>query len=226
MRVLLVEDELALSKALCAILERSHYAVDVVDDGLLALTYLEKRDYYDVVILDIMLPGLDGISVLRKIREDGNLVPVLVLSAKAEIDDKVIALDTGANDYMSKPFSGRELLARLRALTRVSMVESGCMVRYGNVVLNRSSFELSTPYGMMYLANKEFQILEMLMQHPKNVISVDQFMEKIWGYDSESESNVVWVYISYLRKKLSSLQADVGIHAMRGVGYFLKVNHD
>ncbi|MGN0732561.1 MAG: response regulator transcription factor [Emergencia sp.] len=221
MRILLAEDERALSKALTAILERNNYSVDAVYDGQAALDYLES-DNYDAVILDIMMPKVDGITVLKKLRERGSLLPVIMLTAKSEIDDKIVGLDTGANDYLTKPFNSRELLARIRAMTRVKTAQTSSCLHYGNVTLDRATFELSTPSGSLRLANKEFQMLEMMMSTPKNVISTERFMEKIWGYDSEAEINVVWVYISYLRKKLLSLQADVQIKASRGVGYSLE----
>lgn len=221
MRLLLAEDEAALSKALTAILERNNYSVDSVCDGQAALEYLES-DNYDGVILDIMMPKIDGITVLRKLRQKGSLVPVLLLTAKSEVDDKVLGLDTGANDYLTKPFHSRELLARIRAMTRTQTAHPDSQLQMGNVVLNRASFELSTPSGSYRLANKEFQIMEMLMSNPKCLISSERFMEKIWGYDSEAEINVVWVYISYLRKKLAALHATIHIKASRNAGYSLE----
>ena len=221
MRLLLAEDEAALSKALTAILERNNYSVDSVCDGQAALEYLES-DNYDGVILDIMMPKIDGITVLRKLRQKGSLVPVLLLTAKSEVDDKVLGLDAGANDYLTKPFHSRELLARIRAMTRTQTAHPDSQLQMGNVVLNRASFELSTPSGSYRLANKEFQMMEMLMSNPKCLRSSERFMEKIWGYDSEAEINVVWVYISYLRKKLAALHATIHIKASRNAGYSLE----
>ena len=221
MRLLLAEDEAALSKALTAILERNNYSVDSVCDGQAALEYLES-DNYDGVILDIMMPKIDGITVLRKLRQKGSLVPVLLLTAKSEVDDKVLGLDAGANDYLTKPFHSRELLARIRAMTRTQTAHPDSQLQMGNVVLNRASFELSTPSGSYRLANKEFQMIELLMSNPKCLISSERFMEKIWGYDSEAEINVVWVYISYLRKKLAALHATIHIKASRNAGYSLE----
>lgn len=221
MRLLLAEDEAALSKALTAILERNNYSVDSVCDGQAALEYLES-DNYDGGILDIMMPKIDGITVLRKLRQKGSLVPVLLLTAKSEVDDKVLGLDAGANDYLTKPFHSRELLARIRAMTRTQTAHPDSQLQMGNVVLNRASFELSTPSGSYRLANKEFQMMEMLMSNPKCLISSERFMEKIWGYDSEAEINVVWVYISYLRKKLAALHATIHIKASRNAGYSLE----
>lgn len=202
MRLLLAEDEQALSKALKAILERNNYSVDAVYDGQEALEYLEA-DNYDGVILDIMMPKVDGITVLQKLRQKGNRIPVLLLTAKSEADDKVLGLDAGANDYLTKPFNSRELLARIRAMTRNQSAQINSQLKIGNVTLDQSSYELSTVSGSYRLANKEFQMMEMLMSNPKKLISAERFMEKIWGYDSEAEINVVWVYISYLRKKIS-----------------------
>ncbi len=203
MRLLLAEDEKALSKALVAILERNNYSVDPVYDGKSALEYIETGNY-DGAVLDIMMPVMDGISVLQEIRKRGNLIPVLLLTAKSEIDDKVLGLDSGANDYLTKPFNSRELLARIRAITRVQTAQSSSQLHMGNVTLNRATFELSTPSGSFRLANKEFQMIELLMSNPRVLISSERFMEKIWGFDSEAEINVVWVYISIFKKKADS----------------------
>lgn len=221
MRLLLAEDEQALSKALKAILERNNYSVDVAYDGQEALDYLQA-DNYDGVILDIMMPRVDGITVLKEIRKNGNLIPVLLLTAKSEVDDKVLGLDAGANDYLTKPFNSRELLARIRAMTRTQAVQTSSKLQAGNITLNCATYELSTASGCYRLANKEFQMMEMLMSNPNSLISSERFMEKIWGYDSEAEINVVWVYISYLRKKLNALHADIQIKAMRNAGYRLE----
>lgn len=223
MRLLLAEDEQALSKALKAILERNNYSVDAAYDGQEALDYL-NADNYDGVILDIMMPKVDGITVLKEIRKNGNTIPVLLLTAKSEIDDKVTGLDAGANDYLTKPFNSRELLARIRTMTRTQSVQPDSKLQVGNVTLDCATYELSTQSGSYRLANKEFQMMEMLMSNPKSLISSERFMEKIWGYDSEAEINVVWVYISYLRKKLTALDANIGIKAMRNAGYRLEEN--
>lgn len=221
MRLLLAEDEQALSKALTAILERNNYSVDAVFDGQAALEYLES-DNYDGVILDIMMPKKDGITVLKELRRRGSRVPVLLLTAKSEIDDKVLGLDAGANDYLTKPFHSRELLARIRAMTRTQTVQPDAMFQPGNITLKRATFVLSSPTGSFRLANKEFQMMELLMANPRSLISSERFLEKIWGYDSEAEINVVWVYISYLRKKLTALHANIQIKAMRNAGYTLE----
>lgn len=221
MRLLLAEDEKALSKALVTILERNNYSVDAVNDGQAALDYLEA-DNYDGVILDIMMPKIDGITVLKTIRSQGNRIPILMLTAKAEVDDKVLGLDAGANDYLTKPFHTQELLARIRAMTRTQTTQTDSRLQMGNVTLDCATFELSTPTGSFRLANKEFQVLELLMRNPHNLITSERLLEKIWGYDSEAEINVVWVYISYLRKKLSALQANIQIKATRNAGYSLE----
>ena len=221
MRLLLAEDERALSKALATILERSNYSVDTVYDGEAALEYL-AADNYDGVILDIMMSKKDGITVLKELRSRGSKIPVLILTAKSEVDDKVLGLDSGANDYLTKPFHSRELLARIRAMTRTQSSQTSSVLQMGNITLDQRTYELSSPTGSFRLANREFQILELLMQNPGNLISAERLMEKIWGYDSETEISVVWVYISYLRKKLSALGANIQIRATRNVGYCLE----
>ena len=221
MRLLLAEDERALSKALATILERSNYSVDTVYDGEAALEYL-AADNYDGVILDIMMPKKDGITVLKELRSQGSKIPVLILTAKSEVDDKVLGLDSGANDYLTKPFHSRELLARIRAMTRAQSSQTSSVLQMSNITLDQRTYELSSPTGSFRLANREFQILELLMQNPGNLISAERLMEKIWGYDSETEISVVWVYISYLRKKLSALGANIQIRATRNVGYCLE----
>ncbi|WP_373215490.1 response regulator transcription factor [Ruminococcus sp. 5_1_39BFAA] len=221
MRLLLAEDERSLSRAIIAILQKNNYSADAVYNGKEALEYLETGNY-DGVILDIMMPKMDGITVLKKLREKGNLVPVLMLTAKSEINDKVLGLDSGANDYLTKPFNTKELLARIRAMTRSQTTQTTSQLRVGNITLDRATFEMSSPSGSFRLANREFQMLELLMANPGHLISAERFMEKIWGYDSDAEINVVWVYISYLRKKLTALHADIHIKATRNAGYSLE----
>lgn len=223
MRLLIAEDETSLAKAIVTILKKNNYTVDTAHDGVEALEYLETNEY-DGVILDVMMPRVDGIRVLKQIRKSGNCVPVIMLTAKAEIDDKVLGLDSGANDYLTKPFATKELLARIRAMTRsgTAAVQPDSRLRFGNITLDCATFGLSSPFGRFMLANKEFQMIELLMRNPEQIISAEQFMDKIWGFDSNAESNVVWTYISYLRKKLAALKADVKIRAMRNVGYSLE----
>ena len=219
MRLLLAEDEKSLSRAVKAILEKNNFSVDAVYDGVEALEYLESGNY-DGVIMDVMMPKMDGITALKKLRAAGNIVPVLMLTAKSEIDDKVEGLDSGANDYLTKPFDTKELLARIRAMTRSANanIHADSSMHVGNITLDTASYELSSPSGSYKLANKEYQMMEMMMANPKQLISTERFMEKIWGYDSEAEINVVWVYISYLRKKLEALNADIQIKATRNAG--------
>ena len=223
MRLLYAEDEKSLARAVSTILTRNNYAVDVVHDGQSALDYLATENY-DGAILDVMMPKLDGIEVLRRMRARGDSTPVLLLTAKAEIDDRVTGLDSGANDYLTKPFDMKELLARIRAMTRVLSVQPDKTLRFGSVTLDCAGYELSGPDGSCKLAGKEFQMMEMLMRSPRQLISTETFMDRIWGFDSEAELNIVWVYISMLRKKLKSIGADIGIKAQRGLGYFLEVN--
>lgn len=220
MRLLLAEDEHSLSRALTAILEGNCYGVDAVYNGEDALAYLETGSY-DGVILDIMMPKLDGLEVLRRLRSRGNQIPVLLLTAKGEVEDKVLGLDCGANDYLSKPFAAQELLARIRAMTRTQTMRENTALRQGNLVLDRTAFTLSTPYGSERLPNKEYQILEMLMRRPGVLISAERFIEVVWGLDSDIDVSAVRVHISCLRKILSQLQSDVQITAKRNAGYCL-----
>ena len=221
MRLLFAEDEKSLSRAITAILKKNHYEVDAVYDGEEALAYLECGTY-DGAILDIMMPKKDGLTVLKEIRHQGNNTPVLMLTAKAEIDDRVLGLDSGANDYLTKPFATPELLARIRAMTRTQMAQNTSSLSFGNLSLNQAAFELSSPSGSYQLTNKEFQLLELLMANPGQVISSDRLFEKIWGYESDADLSVIWVYISYLRKKLTALNASVRIRAIRNAGYRLE----
>lgn len=221
MKILLAEDEIELSNALVAILKHNNYEVDSVYDGQEALEHIMNENY-DGVILDIMMPKMDGITVLKNIRQQKNDVPVLILTAKSEIDDKVLGLDSGADDYLSKPFAAKELLARLRSITRRKTDAVSAVLSFGNISLNCATFELSSDQGNIHLQNKEFQMFQMLISNPKQVISPERFIEKIWGYDTDTESNVVWVYISYLRKKLLALNANIKIKATRNQGYSLE----
>ena len=222
MRLLLAEDEKALSDALVALLKHANYTVDAVYDGEAALDYLDTG-VYDGAVLDIMMPKKDGIEVLKTARARGCTVPILLLTAKSEIDDKVLGLDAGADDYLTKPFAVKELLARIRVMTRRKSESGDNVLRFGNAELDVGTFELKSGDKSVRLANKEFQMLQMLMASPGQIISADRFMDKIWGWDSETELNVVWVYISYLRRKLENVGANVRIVAVRGSGYTLEV---
>lgn len=223
MRILLAEDEVELSKALVAIMKHNNYSVDAVYNGIDAYDWACGGNY-DGIILDVMMPGMDGISVLKKLRERRINTPVLILTAKSELEDKITGLDAGADDYLSKPFQTGELLARIRAMTRRRSEYVPGVLSFGNITLNRAAYELECESESIRLGNKEFQMMEMLLSNPGRLISTEQFMEKIWGFDSEAEINVVWVYISYLRKKLASIGSNVQIKAARGVGYTLSKN--
>lgn len=221
MRILIAEDERSLSRAIVALLEKNNYSADAVHDGEEALSYLEAGNY-DALILDIMMPKMDGMTVLRRLREQGNPIPVLMLTARSEVSDKVLGLDSGANDYLTKPFSTKELMARIRAITRSQSGQITSRLTVGNITLDQATFELSSPAGSFRLANREYQMMELLMRNPHQLISTERFLQRIWGYDSEVEMNVVWVYISYLRKKLAALQATVEIRVTRNAGYSLE----
>ncbi|MCR4792798.1 MAG: response regulator transcription factor [Lachnospiraceae bacterium] len=223
MRVLLAEDEKSMSKALTVILTRNNYSVDAVYNGQDALDYITGGDY-DLAILDVMMPGLDGFEVLKRIRAKGVQIPVMMLTAKSQVDDKVEGLDLGANDYLTKPFDGKELLARLRAMTRKNTPAEGNELKFGNIILNRASFELSSPSGSVKLSSKEFQMMQYLMSNPGMLITTERFFDKIWGLDFEGDSSIVWTNLSYLRKKLIQIGANVRIKATRNAGYSLETD--
>ena len=220
-RLLLAEDEKTLSNSLVTIIKHNNYSVDAVYNGEDAIDYIETG-VYDGAILDIMMPKIDGITVLKTIRAGGNKMPVLLLTAKSDVDDKVLGLDAGADDYLTKPVVTKELLARIRAMTRRQAELTDNSLSFGDLKLDRVSFELSSPSGKLPLTAKEFQIMESFMNHPSQIISAERLMEKIWGFDSDLEINVVWTYISYLRKKLKLLQSGVTIKAVRNIGYTLE----
>ena len=220
LKLLLAEDEKEFANALVAVLKHNKYSIDVVDNGRDALDWALCTDY-DGIILDIMMPKLNGLEVLEELRKNKINVPILLLTAKGEVYDKVKGLDMGADDYLSKPFAMKELLARIRALTRRRTEFLSNILTFNGMNLNRENFELSYEGRSLRLGNREYQMMEMLMSNPNMLISTDQFMDKIWGYDSEAEINGVWVYISYLRRKLESISAPFEIKAARGVGYKL-----
>lgn len=225
MRLLLAEDEKELSRALSAVLRHNHYSVDAVYDGADAYDY-GLSENYDGIILDIMMPKKDGITVVRELRSKGIATPVLMLTAKSEVDDRILGLDSGADDYLTKPFAMGELLARIRAMTRRRTDFSPNVLSCGSLTLDKATFVAAGPMSSLRLGNKEFQMLEMLMRHPGRLVSTEQFMERIWGYDSDAQNNVVWVYLSSLRKKLASIGASVQIKAVRGAGYLLEEHND
>ena len=224
MKLLLVEDEKQLSEALQQILIKNKYTVDAVYNGQEALDYIATGNY-DIVLMDVMMPVMDGITALKKIRADGNQIPVLLLTAKSEADDKVMGLDSGANYYITKPFDTKELLAAVRAITRKEE-QTDNRLHFGNITLNTSTYELASDTDSVKLTNKEFQMMEIFMSNPKILVSADTLMERIWGYDSDSEINVVWAYISYLRKKLKNLNANFTIKSSRNSGYSLELTDD
>ena len=221
MRILVADDEQELTEVLAEILRRAHYSVDVMYNGQDALDY-GLAENYDCLILDIMMPELDGLQVLQALRQQQVSTPVLLLTAKGQVIDRITGLDSGADDYLPKPFDNGEFIARVRALTRRGGVYLPNVLTAGKATLDRSTFELSGSCGAVRLGNKEFQMLELLMRQRGRPISTEQFMERIWGYDSEAELDVVWAYISYLRRKLEAVGAEVHITARRGQGYLLE----
>ena len=224
MRILIADDEIELATALAKILRKNNYSVDITNDGEEALLRFEQESY-DAIILDIMMPKIDGIEVLKTIRKTNKNIPIMMLTAKTEVEDKVLGLDSGANDYLEKPFDTRELLARLRNITK-QKEEVDNKLTLGNISLNRKTFELEGNNKSIKLTNKEFQMMEMLMQNKKIVISAQQLIDKIWGDDLNADNNVIWVYISYLRKKLLTLSANIEIKATRNIGYCLEIKDD
>jgi len=220
-RILVADDEPEMTMVLEALLRREHYSVDVVDNGQDALDY-GLAENYDCLVLDIMMPGLDGIQVLQALRARNVATPVLLLTAKGQVEDRVTGLDSGADDYLPKPFDNREFTARVRALTRRGGEYTPSILTAGNASLDCSTFELKCGEAAIRLGSKEFQMLELLMRQKGRLISTEQFMERIWGYDSDAEINVVWAYVSYLRRKLEAVGASVRISARRGQGYLLE----
>ena len=222
MRVLIVEDEVRLGDTLRDLLEMEGFSADVRRDGESGLDEA-LSGIYDVVILDVMLPKLDGFAVLRRLRGEGNAVPVLLLTARSEVSDKVEGLDCGADYYLTKPFEPRELLACVRALTRRQPeLRSGDALSCGDLLLDRSAFTLSCGERSVRLSRKEFDIMELLMRNRRQILAKETLLLKVWGYESDAEDNNVEVYISFLRKKLSHLRSQVKIRTIRMVGYCLE----
>ena len=221
MRILIAEDEVSIAKALKVMLERNKYVVDAVYNGTDAVDYA-CTNVYDALILDIMMPGMDGIAALTAIRRSGVTTPALFLTAKAEVEDRVAGLDAGADDYLPKPFDASEFLARVRALTRRSGGYAPALLRLGNTTLDCGQYTLSTPAGSLRLNNKEYQLMELFLRHPRQVFSSEHLMQKLWSMDSAAEMDVIWTYIGFLRKKLKLLEADVEIRTIRGAGYALE----
>ena len=224
MRILLIEDEKRMSDALCEILQLEKYDVDQCADGLSGLDAIESG-VYDLVILDVMLPGMNGFDVARKARQKGIRTPILMLTAKSDLDDKVTGLDCGADDYLTKPFMTKELLARLRALARRSINTPDGTLRCGDITLNTDSCTLSCHEDSVRLSEKEYHILEYLIANQGQILTREQLALKIWGYDSSSEYNNVEVYMSFTRKKLAFVNSKTEIKAVRGIGYELRYDN-
>lgn len=221
MRILIIEDEAALTEALLEILKVNGYPADAVRNGLEGLEYI-RTGIYDMILLDIMLPGMDGLSVLRTIRQEKIFTPVILLTAKSELSDIITGLDAGSDDYLPKPFSTQELLARIRALSRRGRQYLEDALQYGDLTLKKSTMELCSPSGSIRLGQKEYQIMELFLRNPRQVLPKDLLLSKVWGLDSDTDYNNVEVYISFLRQKLHALDTEVSIRTNRGVGYSLE----
>lgn len=221
MRLLIAEDDRDISKALATIFEKNNYGIDCVYNGKDALEYGLSGNY-DGMIFDIMMPEMDGLEALSQLRNSGISTPVLLLTAKTEVSDRVMGLDAGADDYLAKPFAVSELLARVRAMLRRKDSFAPDSLIFNEVLLNKSTYELEYKSNCIRLVGREFQMIELLFQNPGNVITTEQFMKHIWGWDSDVDVSIVWVYISNLRKKFAALSAPVEIRAIRGVGYCLE----
>ena len=221
-KVLVVEDEASIRELIALNLQMAGWEVLEAENGERGLRRLKEEGPCDAAVLDVMLPGIDGFSLCESIRRDDQNIGIIILSAKGLEEDKIRGLSIGADDYMTKPFSAQELLARIRAMTRVSRGMDTNRLTMGNVMLDLTTYELSTPTGSFRLTGKEFQMMEMLLSNQRRLIPTERFLEKIWGYDTDAEVHVVWVYISYLRKKLASLGATVQIRVARNAGYSLE----
>lgn len=221
MRLLIAEDELDLAEALTVFFEKNQFSVDTVGDGFSAYEYASSGEY-DAIILDVMMPKMNGVEVLKKLREEGIKTPVMMLTAKAQKDDRITGFDAGADDYLPKPFEPDELICRIRAMLRRGEEYKPSILSFGDLCLNATTGILQCGEKSAKLSGKEFQVMEMLMRSPKVDFSADRLMEKIWGWDSDAEINVVWVHISNLRKKLKSIGSSVSIYASRGLGYMLE----
>ena len=224
MKLLFAEDDRDISKAVVTLLERNNYTVDPVYNGNDALDYLLGGDY-DAAVLDIMMPGKNGLVVVKEARQQGVRIPIMMLTAMDEVDDRINGLDAGADDYLPKPFAGGELLARVRALLRRAEGYTPDLLIFQDLTLDRSSYRLSCGNQSVNLGSRGYQMMEMLMRSPGAVISAEQFLEHIWGWDTEVEVNVIWVNISQLRKTLHRLGSRVEIRVVRGAGYTLGGGH-
>ena len=222
MRILIAEDDPKLRKSLVHIFEHNHYAVDSVDNGVDAFEFA-STDAYDGLVLDIMMPGIDGVTLLQKLRSNGITTPALFLTARTEIHQRIEGLDAGADDYLPKPFSTQELLARVRAMLRRKDNFTPDLLHVGTLTLNRSTYELQCGGKILSLSGKEFQVMEMLMLHLGQILTAEQIITHIWGWDASVDTSVVWVHISNIRKKLDALGAPVSIRFVRNAGYVLEV---
>lgn len=221
MRLLIAEDDPKLLKSLVHIFETNHYVVDGVSDGSLAFDYASSGEY-DGLVLDIMMPGMDGINLLKKLRKDGVTTPALFLTAKTETYQKIEGLDAGADDYLPKPFATGELLARVRAMLRRKDNFVPDLLCFGELVLNRSTYEIAYNGMAQSLSGKEFQVMEILMQQPGMIVTAEQLITHIWGWETDVDTSVIWVHISNIRKKLDILSAPVAIRFVRNAGYILE----
>lgn len=221
MRLLIAEDELDLAEALTVFFEKNQFSVDAVHNGQDAYDYALSGDY-DAIILDVMMPKMNGIEVLQRLRKEGVQVPIMMLTAKGQTDDRIAGFNAGADDYLPKPFDPDELVCRVRAMLRRGGEYKPTLLTFGDLSLDADSGLLGCGQESTRLNGREFQIMEMFMRSPKMVFSADRIMEKIWGWDNEAEINVVWVNISNLRKKLKALGSTVSIYANRGLGYVLE----
>ena len=221
MRLLLAEDEADLAEALGVFFEKNHFTVDVVHDGRAACEYAESS-VYDAIILDVMMPYMDGFTALRRMREAGNKAPIMMLTARGETRDRIEGFDSGADDYLPKPFDPDELLARVRAMLRRSENYRPSVLSFGDLTLDPATGELSCGSEHVRLSGREFQLMELFLRSPGMLFSAERLIERIWGWDSEAEINVIWVNISNLRKKLKSIGSLVQISASRGLGYLLE----
>ena len=221
MRLLIAEDDPKLLKSLVHIFETNHYVVDGVSDGSLAFDYASSGEY-DGLVLDIMMPGIDGINLLKKLRKGGVTTPALFLTAKTETYQKIEGLDAGADDYLPKPFATGELLARVRAMLRRKDNFVPDLLHFGDLVLNRSTYEIAYNGIAQSLSGKEFQVMEILMQQPGMIVTAEQLITRIWGWETDVDTSVVWVHISNIRKKLDALSAPVAIRFVRNAGYILE----
>lgn len=225
MRLLIAEDEQDLAEALGIFFEKNQFTVDVVYDGQSAYDYALTGNY-DAIILDVMMPKMNGIDVLQRIRENGIQIPVMMLTAKAEKDDRITGFNSGADDYLPKPFEPDELICRVRAMLRRGGEYHATVLSFGDVQLDCGSNQLICGEKSVSLSSREFQVMELFLRNPQVVFSADRIMERVWGWDSDAEINVVWVHISNLRKKLKSIGSKVNIRANRGLGYLLEAEHD